>query len=149
MRVKGVPDLYCIGDLARFQYWATGETIRIEHYDVAQQHGRVAAANIIGKKMQYRSVPFFWTTLFGASIRYAGNAHKWDKIVLNADPVEDPKKPPKFIAYFTYRGAVDAVATCNADPIAAAAAELIRVGKMPSADAVAQHPDISLTDLLH
>lgn len=35
--------------------------------------GRICALNIADKKTSIRSVPFFWTVLFGKSLRYTGN----------------------------------------------------------------------------
>lgn len=34
--------------------------------------GRVAALNMLKKPTKLESVPFFWTVLFGKSIRYTG-----------------------------------------------------------------------------
>ena len=34
--------------------------------------GRIAALNMLGRDIEIHSVPFFWTVLFGKSLRYAG-----------------------------------------------------------------------------
>lgn len=34
--------------------------------------GRICALNIADKKTSIKSVPFFWTALFGKSLRYTG-----------------------------------------------------------------------------
>jgi hypothetical protein len=36
-----------IGDIARYPYHLTGENVRIEHWNVAQNQGRLAAKNIV------------------------------------------------------------------------------------------------------
>lgn len=35
--------------------------------------GRVAALSMMGKASDTKTVPYFWTAMFGKSIRYAGN----------------------------------------------------------------------------
>lgn len=150
LRVAGVDDIYAIGDIARFPYWKNGgATIRVEHWDVAQQHGRVAACHIAGVDGdKYRSIPFFWTQQLGANIRYAGNAMKWDKLVLHGS-TQLAKKISPIQGFYLHDGKVIAVVTINKDPVAAAAFELLRVDKMPSADEViAKSGDIDLVALL-
>ena len=34
--------------------------------------GNVAALNMLGKEKSFDSIPFFWTVLFGKSLRYCG-----------------------------------------------------------------------------
>lgn len=134
--MKVEDNIYVAGDIARFPYWSTKEVIRIEHWDVAQQQGRIAARNMAGKGAKYESVPFFWTNLFGHSVRYAGNAMSWDKIVIKGD-----LEGLKFVGYFVRDNTVLACVTIGADPIAVAVSELIRDGKMPTADKIEANPD--------
>lgn len=61
--------MYAAGDIATFPYYKTGEDIRVEHWDVAMQQGRIAAKHMMGKMVPYDSVPFFWTMLLGKSVR--------------------------------------------------------------------------------
>jgi len=45
-----------------------------------QEHavlGRICALNIADKKTSIHSVPFFWTVLFGKSLRYTGTRMSW------------------------------------------------------------------------
>lgn len=69
---------YVIGDAACFPFGT--EHVRIEHWRVAQQHGRIAALNIAGTPARYDGVPFFWTYHFGKRFEYAGHPHGWDRI---------------------------------------------------------------------
>ena len=62
-----------------------GDHLRIEHWRVAQQHGRVAAQNIAGQVRQYTGVPFFWTYHFGKRFGYLGHAEHWDRLHIDGD----------------------------------------------------------------
>ena len=46
-------DVYAPGDIASFPDPLTGDHIRIEHWRLAQQLGRIAGANMAGKKVKY------------------------------------------------------------------------------------------------
>lgn len=41
---------------------------------ICLSQGRVAALNMIGRPTEVKTVPYFWTAMFGKSIRYAGKA---------------------------------------------------------------------------
>lgn len=125
--------VYAAGDIAQFKYWRTGAPIRVEHWDVAMDQGRVAAKNMAGKATPYRTVPFFWTSQFATQVRYAGNAMKFDRVVIEGD-----LERRKFVAYYVVDGAdeVHAVVTVGEDPVAAAAQALMRADRMPKASEV-------------
>lgn len=73
----GNADIFAAGDMAQFPYTvkdasgaAHSHPWRIEHWDVAYDHGRVAAANMLGARdVVYDNVPFFWTGFFGVAVR--------------------------------------------------------------------------------
>jgi apoptosis-inducing factor 3 len=75
---RAADDLYAIGDCACFPF--NGDQVRIEHWRVAQQHGRIAAANIAGTSQHYAGVPFFWTYHFGKRFEYFGHPNGWDRL---------------------------------------------------------------------
>jgi len=127
MRAVTDENIYVAGDIARFPYRKDDNLIRIEHWDVAMQHGRVAAANMAGEHTPYSFTPFFWTAQHGKNLRYAGNAMRWDEIIVHGS-LEDLT----FVAYFCDGNTVAAVVTLGADPAAVAAAELMRKGQMPT-----------------
>ncbi len=75
------PDIYAAGDIAR---WDDGSDkgVRIEHWRVAEQHGMVAARNMLGAaENANHHVPFFWTVQWDINLRYVGHAERWDEII--------------------------------------------------------------------
>jgi NADPH-dependent 2,4-dienoyl-CoA reductase/sulfur reductase-like enzyme/nitrite reductase/ring-hydroxylating ferredoxin subunit len=81
--LRAADGLYVVGDGACFPFG--GDHLRIEHWRVAQQHGRVAALNIAGQTIHYASVPFFWTYHFGKRFEYLGHAENWDRLHIDGD----------------------------------------------------------------
>jgi NADPH-dependent 2,4-dienoyl-CoA reductase/sulfur reductase-like enzyme/nitrite reductase/ring-hydroxylating ferredoxin subunit len=77
--------VFAAGDVARFPYAPTGESVRIEHWVVAQRMGKVAAMNILGRDLPFSSPPFFWSTQFDVTINYVGHAESWNKIDIEGD----------------------------------------------------------------
>ncbi len=129
--VVGLKDVFAIGDIATYPYHGPGgdgKYVRIEHWNVAQKAGRIAAGQIINSSQKPAFfTPVFWSAL-GAQIRYAGNSSNgWDDVVLQGKPDEG-----KWAAFYTKGETVVAVASSGLDPVAMQSAELLRLGKMPS-----------------
>lgn len=103
--LQAAEGLYAAGDLAAFPDWRTGERIRIEHWRVAAQHGRLAGANAAGAGLAWRGVPYFWTRQYDRTLQYFGHARAWDEIRYDGDPGRGD-----FIAFFLQDGRVHAIA---------------------------------------
>ncbi|CAG9853721.1 unnamed protein product [Phyllotreta striolata] len=130
-----VPEVFVGGDIAFAPVWChNNEKSAIGHYPLAHYHGRIAALNILGKKAILKGVPYFWTMLFGKSIRYAGYG-SYDKIIYDGD-VSDLK----FVAFYLKDGIVVAASSCNRDPVVSQFAELLAQGKKLTEEELIKDP---------
>jgi 3-phenylpropionate/trans-cinnamate dioxygenase ferredoxin reductase subunit len=79
-----VPGVFVAGDIAEYESVIHDERqIRIEHWDVAFNHGKTAALNMLGKALDHDVVPYFYSDLSDwASLEYVGPAFRWDQEVV-------------------------------------------------------------------
>ena len=114
------PGLFAAGDIAAFPLRGDGASVRVEHWRVAEQHGRVAALNMLGRRVAYDAVPYFWTIHFKKRLDYAGHAEKWDEVVIDGE-----LETPDFAAFYVQDGRVAAVAGWGRDRAMVAAIGLL------------------------
>ena len=76
-----VPGVYAVGDCASFLSVRYGRRLRFEHWDIALQAPRVAAANVLGADEVYDPVPYSWSEQFGRMMQYAGYHGTADRLV--------------------------------------------------------------------
>ena len=119
--MRAADGLYATGDVAAFVLDAASEPVRIEHWRVAQQQARLAAANMLGAQEHYSGVPFFWTYHYGKRFEYLGHAQQWDEIVIDGDPEQQ-----KFIALFVKNQNVVAILACERERATASLIVLMR-----------------------
>ena len=102
--------VYAAGDVAVFPDFRTGTRMRIEHFQVAERHGRAVARAMLGMGESYRDVPFFWSAHYDVTLNYVGHAEKWDRI-MERGSLEDGK----YVAAFEHQGRILAVVTLGED----------------------------------
>ena len=76
-----VPGVYAVGDCTSFLSVRYGRPLRFEHWDIALQAPRVAAANVLGADEVYDPVPYSWSEQFGRMMQYAGYHGAADRLV--------------------------------------------------------------------
>lgn len=133
MRVRAIPkgNVYAIGDIATFA--APHGKTRVEHWNVASNHARAVASTIAtGTATKYDKMAVFWSAQ-GSQLRYVGTdeASQWQDVFVTGTPDE-----LKFIAYYSKAADIVAVASMQNDPVVAHCSELLKLGKMPSLDAI-------------
>jgi NADPH-dependent 2,4-dienoyl-CoA reductase/sulfur reductase-like enzyme len=103
-------NIYAAGDIAAFPIYGDGPLTRVEHWRVAEQHGVVAARNMLGHNERFTAVPYFWTSQYMMRLDYVGHAKGDDALVVRGD-----LQARKFIAYYLRDGVVAAAAGMNQD----------------------------------
>lgn len=67
------PDIFAAGDCCSFPLSIYGNRrVRLEAWRSAQEHGALAARNMLGAKEAHRTVPWFWSDQYGLSLQIAG-----------------------------------------------------------------------------
>jgi 3-phenylpropionate/trans-cinnamate dioxygenase ferredoxin reductase subunit len=80
---SSAPDVFAAGDICQYESVIHGGPIRIEHWDVAFNHGATAARNMLGQDVPHEVVPYFFSVLGDwAELEYVGPASSWEKEIL-------------------------------------------------------------------
>ncbi len=79
------PDVYAAGDVARFYAPVFERHLRVEHYDVAVRHGKVAGANMAGASAAFTDLPYFFSDMFELRIHVHGILNDHDQVILRGE----------------------------------------------------------------
>ncbi|XP_005056963.1 PREDICTED: apoptosis-inducing factor 3-like [Ficedula albicollis] len=123
-----IPNVFAAGDVVTFPVALLGgDSSSIRHQQVAEAHGHCAALNMLKRGKELHTVPYFWTTLLGKSIRYAGCGKGYTDTV-----VKGSLEQQKFLIFYIRDGHVTAAASLNCDPMVSLIAEVLYLGKQIS-----------------
>jgi NADPH-dependent 2,4-dienoyl-CoA reductase/sulfur reductase-like enzyme len=141
LRVNG-DGVWAAGDIARYPEPHVGGRVRIEHWRLAEQLGRAAAASMAGRGAPFSAVPGFWTQQFGLRVACVGVGRGWDGTIAVGDVAGGD-----FTVFYTCGDALVAAAGTR-DLDLAAFSELMRRGRLPRPDDLRGRPDADLARLL-
>ncbi|KAM6296475.1 apoptosis-inducing factor 3-like [Aegotheles albertisi] len=123
-----IPNVFAAGDVVSFPVaLLNGDRSSIHHQQVAEAHGRIAALNMLKKGEELHTVPYFWTTMLGKTIRYAGCGKGYTDTV-----VKGSLEQQKFLIFYIRDGIVTAAASLDCDPMVSLIAEVLYLGKQIS-----------------
>jgi 3-phenylpropionate/trans-cinnamate dioxygenase ferredoxin reductase subunit len=81
--------------------------LRIEHWDVAFNHGKTAALNMLGRDIPHEVVPYFYSVLgTWGELEYVGPAYAWDEEILRGSMADG-----SFTTWYLQEGVVKAALT--------------------------------------
>jgi 3-phenylpropionate/trans-cinnamate dioxygenase ferredoxin reductase component len=72
------PDVYAVGDIARFPNQLAGKHIRVEHWANALNQPTTAAAAMMGRPAVYDELPYFFTDQFDLGMEFLGYVEPGD-----------------------------------------------------------------------
>ncbi|MBX9842717.1 MAG: FAD-dependent oxidoreductase [Xanthobacteraceae bacterium] len=75
---RAAPDVYAIGDCARFHSHRYGRRIRLECVQNAIDQAKAAAQAILGKPVPYDPVPWFWSDQYEIKLQITGLLDGYD-----------------------------------------------------------------------
>jgi 3-phenylpropionate/trans-cinnamate dioxygenase ferredoxin reductase subunit len=83
---RAAPDVYAIGDCARFVSCRYGRKVRLECVQNAVDQAKAAAAAILGQPQVYDPVPWFWSDQYDVKLQITGLLDGYDAEEIVGDP---------------------------------------------------------------
>lgn len=119
--------VFAAGDIAEYDSVVHGgNPVRIEHWDVAFNHGKTAALNMLDRNVPHAEVPYFFSDLADwGGLEYVGPAYEWDQEIVRGSMHEG-----EFTNWYLKDGIVKAALTCGRSEDLEAARKLIVEAKV-------------------
>jgi 3-phenylpropionate/trans-cinnamate dioxygenase ferredoxin reductase subunit len=132
--------VFAAGDVAEYDSVVHGRSLRIEHWDVAAEHGKTAALNMLGRETPHETIPYFFSDLADwASMEYVGPG--------SGDPaIRGSMDDGDFTALYLDNGRVTAALTVGRSDDLEHAKRFIREKATPDPDSL-RDPSTDLADL--
>lgn len=106
--LKAADGVYVGGDIALHPHPVLGRAIRVEHWEVAKNHGRAIGAAIAGGDAPYAKLPYFWSDQYDVTLEYRGHASGEDRAVWRGD-----RDARRFTVFYLRDGLVAGVLSMN------------------------------------
>ncbi|HMJ39114.1 MAG TPA: FAD-dependent oxidoreductase [Verrucomicrobiae bacterium] len=140
--LRAADGVYCGGDVALHPHPVLGRAIRVEHWEVAKNHGRGIAANIAGGDAPYTKLPYFWSDQYDVNLEYRGHASGEDRAVWRGD-----RDGLSFSVFYLRHGLIDAVLSMNDSKTNELGGKLIE-GRRPVSESALGNQAVDLTELV-
>jgi len=119
-----VPGIWAAGDVANAFHPLLGVHIRLEHWSAALNQGPAAAQNMLGHRVAYQKVPYFFSDQYDLGMEYSGFATHWDDVVYRGS-----KEDREVIVFWLDQGRVVAGMNVNVWDVAGDIAALVEAKK--------------------
>ena len=106
--LRAADGVYVGGDVALHQHPVLDRAIRVEHWEVAKNHGRGIAASIATADAPYTKLPYFWSDQYDVNLEYRGQASGQDTAVWRGD-----RDGLRFSVFYVRDGRVQGVLSMN------------------------------------
>lgn len=80
-----VPNVFAVGDVARYPDPRSGDRIRVEHWAAAERQGQHVARVLLGQAGDFTETPFFWSAHYDTTVSYVGHAESFDTAEVEGD----------------------------------------------------------------
>jgi 3-phenylpropionate/trans-cinnamate dioxygenase ferredoxin reductase subunit len=107
--LQATASIFAAGDIARYYSPPLGRHLRVEHYDVALQHGRLAGANMTGEPRAYMELPYFFSFMGALQINVMGDMSRREQCVRRGELRLDPG----FVQFYFADGLLQAALSIN------------------------------------
>jgi 3-phenylpropionate/trans-cinnamate dioxygenase ferredoxin reductase subunit len=117
--------VFAAGDICEYDSVVHGgAAMRIEHWDVAFNHGKTAALNMLARDVAHEEVPYFYSVLADwGELEYVGPAYEWDEEIVRGS-LDDGS----FTNWYVKEGVVKAALTFGRSDDLDAARRLLAQG---------------------
>ena len=103
-----VSGIYAAGDVANHYHPVFDRRIRVEHWQNAIKQGAAAARNMLGRRIAYDEIHWFWSDQYDANLQYAGFHTQWEQLV-----VRGRLESASYVACYVNAGRIDAAVGLN------------------------------------
>ena len=103
-----VSGIYAAGDVANHYHPVFDRRIRVEHWQNAIKQGAAAARNMLGRRIAYDEIHWFWSDQYDANLQYAGFHTQWQQLV-----VRGRLDSGSYLACYVNAGRIDAAVGLN------------------------------------
>jgi NADPH-dependent 2,4-dienoyl-CoA reductase/sulfur reductase-like enzyme len=105
---SSVPGIFAAGDIANYPDLLFGKRRRVEHWDNAVSQGQHVARVLMGDRIPFKHVPYFFSDVFDLSYELWGDTSEADSVVYRGD-----RTTRSFSVWWTKAGRVVAAFVMN------------------------------------